>query len=76
MLTTQDFLSFTNFALPLVQSGKAESVGQLLQQWEAQREYGETVDVLKQSYQDMKDGRGTPAEDVFAEVRTKLGLEP
>ena len=38
MITTQDFNRFTEFALPLIASGQAESIEAVLDQWKALRE--------------------------------------
>jgi len=41
--------------------------------WE-QRDYWETVEGIRQGYEDMKAGRTKPADQVFEELREKHGL--
>jgi predicted transcriptional regulator len=74
MVTTQDFQSFADFALPLISSGKADSIAQLVQQWEVEREQLETLQSIERGIADVEAGRVTPANEVFAQVRQELGL--
>ena len=74
MVTTQDLESFARFARPLINSGKAESLSQVLQKWEAQREHEQAMDDIREGIADAEAGCGRAAEDVFADVRVKLGL--
>jgi predicted transcriptional regulator len=76
MVTKQDIESFTSFAIPLIDKGQADSMAQLLKEWEAQREHEEVMDDIRQGIEDAEAGLDRPAREVIAEVRKKLGLTP
>ena len=70
MVHTSDFDSFVNFARPHL--SEAESIVELAQRWEQQREYDETVAAARRGIEDVEAGRVSPADEVIAEIRKKL----
>ncbi len=52
----------------------AAAVRLLRQQEEA--EEARTVEGIRQGLEDMRDGRGRPAEEVFADIRREFNLSP
>ena len=75
MSVTQDDLNqFHQFAVVKISNGGAESVSQLAAQWEAVRDYDDTVAELRQCAEDMEKGIGPPLREVDAELRSKHGF--
>ena len=74
-LTQDDLNQFHEFAVGRLSGGDAESLSQLAAQWEAQREYDETVKLLQDRTADMEAGIGRPLTEVDEELRAKHGFQ-
>ena len=71
-LTPHDLDSFHQFALGEIADGGSEtSFLELASRWQAAREKDEVVALIRKSMPDMEAGRGTPIEQVAAEVPAK-----
>lgn len=67
----------TKHPLVLTVNGKAELVVQDAESYQTlleAAEFVETIKGIRQGLEQMKRGEGRPAEDVFAELRQKLGI--
>jgi hypothetical protein len=71
-----DLDQFHQFALGKLSNGGADSVSQLAAEWEARREFDETVAELRECAADMEAGVGRPFAEVDAELRQKHGFAP
>lgn len=73
-VTKDDMRDFNRFVDEKLSNGGAESLTELARQWEDQREAEQSVADLRESHADAEAGRLHPAEEVFSEVRKKLGM--
>ncbi|MEQ8791114.1 MAG: hypothetical protein RIC55_32935 [Pirellulaceae bacterium] len=73
-VTRDDLRDFNRFVDQKLSREGAESLTELARQWEEQRKYEQSVADLQESHEDAAAGRLHSAEDVFSEVRKKLGL--
>jgi hypothetical protein len=73
-VTEQEFQCFSEYVHERLANGGAESLSGLALEWEAHREAEETIDDVRQGLADIEAGLGKPAEEVFTEVRQRLGL--
>lgn len=60
---------FCNFAIAHASQGDSSSVAQLATSWEAEREYAETVEEVRQSEREFADGKGIPHSQAMIEIR-------
>jgi hypothetical protein len=72
-ITHEDLQDFHRFAGEQLTQGVVDSMSELAAAWEARRAYEQSVAALRESHQDAEAGRVTPADEVFAKVRRKLG---
>jgi hypothetical protein len=72
-VTREELEEFQHFADSKLSNGGAESLADLVRQWEARRDYQETVADIKESHEDLAAGRVVPADEAFADVRKKMG---
>jgi hypothetical protein len=73
-ITQRDLECFSQFAWERLNSGGGvESLAWLVREWEAQREREETIEDIRQGQADIESGLGRPIEEVFAEIRERLG---
>jgi hypothetical protein len=73
-ITQHDLECFSQFARDrLNNDGSVESLAWLVREWEAQRECEETADDIRQGQADIEAGLGRPIDEVFAEIRGRLG---
>lgn len=72
-VTKDDIENFSRFASQRVGTREAESLAQLVSEWEAQcAEYAQTVDDVRQGQADYDAGKGKPAKKAFADIRAEL----
>ncbi|MBD2773429.1 type II toxin-antitoxin system Phd/YefM family antitoxin [Iningainema tapete] len=67
----------TKHPLVLTVNGKAELVVQDAESYQKlveAAEFRETIEGIRRGLEQMKQGQGRPAEEVFAELRQKLGI--
>ena len=74
-VTQQDLESFELYATERLRDGGAESLHELVAEWEANREYLATVAEVNESLADYEAGKGKPASEAFDDIRKKLGLD-
>lgn len=70
----EQLTDFHEFPASKLSNGGADSMQQLFDDWQAQREYEETVADVRGGLSDVKAGRVKPVEQAFADIRKKLGL--
>jgi hypothetical protein len=74
-ITKADLQDFTRFVDERVDRGTAESLIELVGEWEAQRrEMEQTAIDIRESHRDIRANMVTSVVDAFADVRKKLGL--
>jgi hypothetical protein len=74
MIATQaELTEFHLFAQEKLSAGSEASLQQLLDQWNAAREYERSVAALRQSVAEADAGLGLPLKEAFAEIRSRLG---
>lgn len=73
-VTKEEMQDFNRFVEEKLSNGGAESLIELARQWEELRESEETIADILESEADIEAGRVHPAEEVFDDVRRKLGL--
>ena len=73
-VTKDDLQAFKCFADEKLANGGADSISDLVRQWEAQRESQETIADILESHADIEAGRVKPLDEAFADVRKKIGL--
>jgi hypothetical protein len=71
-VTEADLQEFNRFASAKLASGEAGSLVDLAREWEATRDYQESVVALRESHADDQAGRVKPLDKAFADVREKL----
>jgi len=75
-VTQEDLTSFTKFATVRLSAGEVGSIRQLAEEWEAVRhEMDSVAQSVRESENDIRAGRVHAADEVFADVRAKLGLD-
>lgn len=72
-VTREELEDFQHFADSKLSNGGAESLAELVREWEGRREYQETVADIEESHEDIAGGRVVPADEAFADVRKRLG---
>ncbi len=72
-VTQQELIEFTHFAQEKLADGGADTIEQLAAQWRQSRELAQLVSDIAQSEADIEAGRVHPADEVFAEIRQRLG---
>ena len=76
MVTKEDLQNFHRFADLKLESGGANSLVDLADEWESRRgEMEETVADIRQSRADIEAGRVSSVSDAFADARRQLGQE-
>lgn len=73
-LTPAEFHDFTRFAETKLSSGASESLEQLVNEWNSQREYDQSVARIRQSMADYEAGRVMSLEEAFDRVRARLEI--
>ena len=71
-VTEADLQDFNRFASAKLASGKANSLLDLVREWEATREYQGSVVALRESRADDEAGRVKPLGKAFADIRERL----
>jgi predicted transcriptional regulator len=74
MVTMQEFDRFAKFARNQIACGRAETLAQLLSEWEVQRKETEDIEAIQRGIADMEAGRVIPLDETMAEIRQKLKL--
>lgn len=73
-VTKEDLTHFHRFADEKISKGAANSLVELVGEWEAERrEMEQTVADIRQSHGDIDAGRVASVADTFADVRNRLG---
>ncbi len=73
-VTLEELESFSRFASQrLRQNAVPSSLEECLRQWRAERELQATVADIEQSLDDVAPGRVNPVDQVFDDVRRRLG---
>jgi hypothetical protein len=72
-ITREDLHDFNRFADAKLAGGEADSLLDLVREWEATRQHEGSVAALRESHADADAGRVKPLDRAFAEVRKKLG---
>ena len=71
-VTHNDLEHFHQFASEKLGNGGAESLRQLVSQWEVTREHERSVAAIRESVAEDEAGESVPVEDAFAEIRSRL----
>jgi len=71
-ITQADLDDFQRFAAERLAKEGAESMSELLRQWEESRERREAVASVKRGLADVDAGRTRPADDVLDELRAAI----
>ncbi|MFQ5734883.1 MAG: hypothetical protein ACE5KM_23355 [Planctomycetaceae bacterium] len=72
-ITKGDLLDFHRFAGEKLDNGGAESLQELVSQWEAAREHAQSVAGIQKSVAEYEAGKSVSADEAFSEVRRQLG---
>lgn len=74
-VTQGDLDDFQRFASERLAGQGAESLGELLREWEAARERREVIDSVRRGLADVDAGRTRPAQDALDDLRAGLARE-
>ena len=74
-VTIQELDSFRQFASEKLGNGGADSMRQLVEQWEAARERSDVNAIIALGVEEMNAGGGRPARDVMEELSQKYNLK-
>jgi len=72
-ITKEDLNKFQTFADDILSGGSADSLQEILDQWNAMREHSQSVAGIQESITQYEAGEGLPVDQAFDEVRKKLG---
>ncbi len=72
-ITREDLQDFNRFADTKLAGGDADSLLDLVREWQATRDHEGSVAALGESHADAEAGRVKPLDRAFADVRKKLG---
>ena len=72
-ITKDELAAFNRFAVEKLSNGGADTLQQLLDEWNARRAYEQSVAAIRESVAQYGAGEGLPVKDAFEEVRGKLG---
>jgi hypothetical protein len=72
-ITREDLQDFNRFVDARLAGGDADSLLDLVREWQATREHEGSIAALRESHADAQAGRVKPLDEAFAEVRKKLG---
>lgn len=73
-LTHQQLADFHAFAVTKLESGSAETLQDLIDEWTAAREHEQSVAAIRESVAQYEAGQGMSVKQAFDEIRAKLGL--
>ena len=74
-VSNKDLNDFHQFALSVRQENASSSVEELVAQWRAKKERAETNEAIRQGHVEIEAGKGRPAAEVMADMKTKFNLE-
>ena len=72
-ITKEDLYRFQSFADDVLSNGKADSIQEILDKWNATREQRQSVAGIQESISQYESGEALPVDQAFEEVRGKLG---
>ncbi len=70
-VTNEDLADFYHFAGEKLADGGAESIVELAQRWDDQREHEETIADVREGMADIAAGRVKSVDQAFADIRKK-----
>ena len=71
-VTLQELSDFNRFAEQKLSNGGAETLQQLLDEWQDLREYEQCVVDIRESIRQHENGENLPHDEAFSEIRRKL----
>lgn len=71
-VTLQELSDFNRFAEQKLSNGGAETLQQLLDEWQDLREYEQCVVDIRESIRQHENGESLPLDEAFSEIRRKL----
>jgi hypothetical protein len=72
-VTHRELLDFNHFAEEKLTNGGAESLQELLDEWNDLRSHQQSIAGIRESAAQYDAGQGLPVDEAFDEVRRKLG---
>lgn len=73
-LTHQELVDFHQFAVTKLSTGRAQTLQELLDEWNDAREHERSVAAIRESVAQYEAGLGMPVKQAFDEIRANLGL--